>query len=208
MAETQAVDFTMGGQVDPFSKPIPGQSLTNPVDSPYPWEKAPRFTKTSNAIDFFTESILGDEEKLSGVLEILGSDSLPIAEIAQILLEDGFRKGYWNPDLMLLLAEPVMVVLMALSERAGFNDYEIYAGEKNELDEEQRIELANEVINAIKEDIDFKGFRKKGGIDIRSVEPEVLSAIESVELPEQDSLLAPPQKKEEVPQPSSLLGKV
>lgn len=208
MAETEIVDFTLKGQVDPFNKPIPGQSLTNPVDSPYPWEKAPRFTKTSNAIDFFTESILGDEEKLSGVLEILGSGSLPIAEIAQILLEDGFRKGYWNPDLMLLLAEPVMVILMALSERAGFNDYEIYVGEKTELDDEKRIKLTNEVINAIKEETDFKGFRKKGGLDVRSVAPEILETIEEADLPQQESLLASPQKEEEIPQASSLLGKV
>ena len=208
MAETEMLDPQMMEMVDPFSRPIPGQSLTNPVDNPYPWEKAPRFTKASNAIDFFAEGILGDQERLSSVLEILASNTFPIAEIAQILLEDGFRKGYWNPDLMLLLAEPVMVILMALSERAGFNDYEIYLGERNELDEEEKIELTNSVINAIKEDIDFKGFRKKGGLDIRSVEPEVLKTIEQLPLPEAPSLLAPQQPAQEQMQAPSLLGKV
>lgn len=208
MAETEMLDPQMMEMVDPFSRPIPGQSLTNPVDNPYPWEKAPRFTKASNAIDFFAEGILGDQERLSSVLEILASNTFPIAEIAQILLEDGFRKGYWNPDLMLLLAEPVMVILMALSERAGFNDYEIYLGERNELDEEEKIELTNSVINAIKEDIDFKGFRKKGGLDIRSVEPEVLKTIEQLPLPEAPSLLAPQQPAQEQIQTPSLLGKV
>ena len=202
------LDPQMMEMVDPFNRPIPGQSLTNPVDNPYPWEKAPRFTKASNAIDFFAEGILGDQERLSSVLEILASNTFPIAEIAQILLEDGFRKGYWNPDLMLLLAEPVMVILMALSERAGFNDYEIYLGERSELDEEEKIELTNSVINAIKEDIDFKGFRKKGGLDIRSVEPEVLKTIEKIDLPEAPSLLAPQQTPQEEMQAPSLLGKV
>lgn len=202
------LDPQMMEMVDPFNRPIPGQSLTNPVDNPYPWEKAPRFTKASNAIDFFAEGILGDQERLSSVLEILASNTFPIAEIAQILLEDGFRKGYWNPDLMLLLAEPVMVILMALSERAGFNDYEIYLGERSELDEEEKIELTNSVINAIKEDIDFKGFRKKGGLDIRSVEPEVLKTIEKIDLPKAPSLLAPQQTPQEEMQAPSLLGKV
>tara|TARA_R110000803_G_scaffold85122_2_gene151393 strand:+ start:2438 stop:3064 length:627 start_codon:yes stop_codon:yes gene_type:complete len=208
MAETEMLDPQMMEMVDPFNRPIPGQSLTNPVDNPYPWEKAPRFTKASNAIDFFAEGILGDQERLSSVLEILASNTFPIAEIAQILLEDGFRKGYWNPDLMLLLAEPVMVILMALSERAGFNDYEIYLGERSELDEEEKIELTNSVINAIKEDIDFKGFRKKGGLDIRSVEPEVLKTIEKIDLPKAPSLLAPQQTPQEEMQAPSLLGKV
>lgn len=208
MAETEMLDPQMMEMVDPFSRPIPGQSLTNPVDNPYPWEKAPRFTKASNAIDFFAEGILGDQERLSSVLEILASDTFPIAEIAQILLEDGFRKGYWNPDLMLLLAEPVMVILMALSERAGFNDYEIYLGEKSELAEEEKIELTNSVINSIKEDIDFKGLKKEGGLDIRSVEPEVLKTIEQLDLPEAPSLLAPQQPAQEQIQTPSLLGKV
>ena len=37
--------------VDPFNKPIPGQSLTNPVDTPYPWEGPPQFVKVNEAID-------------------------------------------------------------------------------------------------------------------------------------------------------------
>lgn len=208
MAEEQMLDPQALEMVNPFNRPIPGQSLTNSVDNPYPWESPPRFTKVNEALGFITESILGDEERLVGVLEILGSQELAIAEIAQLILEDGFRKGYFNPDMMLLLAEPVMVVLMALSERAGFGDYEIYQGEKNELDEEERIELANEVMNAMKEEVEFKGLRKQGGIDIRSVPSEVIDIIEDLNIPETQSLLAPTESVEETPPEPSLLGKM
>jgi len=208
MAEEQMLDPQALEMVNPFNRPIPGQSLTNSVDNPYPWESPPRFTKVNEALGFITESILGDEERLIGVLEILGSQELAIAEIAQLILEDGFRKGYFNPDMMLLLAEPVMVVLMALSERAGFGDYEIYQGEKSELDEEERIELANEVMNAMKEEVEFKGLRKQGGIDIRSVPSEVIDTIEDLDIPETQSLLAPTESVEETPPEPSLLGKM
>ena len=208
MAEEQMLDPQALEMVNPFNRPIPGQSLTNSVDNPYPWESPPRFTKVNEALGFITESILGDEERLVGVLEILGSQELAISEIAQLILEDGFRKGYFNPGMMLLLAEPVMVVLMALSERAGFGDYEIYQGEKSELDEEERMELANEVMNAMKEEVEFKGLRKQGGIDIRSVPSEVIDTIEDLDIPETQSLLAPTESVEETPPEPSLLGKM
>tara|TARA_E500000081_G_C6132032_1_gene354315 strand:- start:2313 stop:2939 length:627 start_codon:yes stop_codon:yes gene_type:complete len=208
MEEEQMLDPQALEMVNPFSRPIPGQSLTNSVDNPYPWESPPRFTKVNEALNFITESILGDEERLVGVLEILGSQELAIAEVAQIILEDGFRKGYFNPDMMLLLAEPVMVVLMALSERAGFGDYEIYQGEKSELDEEERIKLANEVMNVMKEEVEFKGLRKQGGIDIRSVPSKVIDTIEDLEIPQTQSLLAPAKAAEETTPEPSLLGKM
>ena len=100
-------------------------------------------------------NMLGDEEKLANIIEVLASGEIPIAGIAQIILEDGFRKGKYNPDLMLLLAEPLMVILMALAERAGIRDYEIYQGEGSELSGEEQAELANDVINSYKEEVNF-----------------------------------------------------
>jgi hypothetical protein len=170
--------------VDPFNRPIPGQSLTNPVDTPYPWEGPPEFVKVNEAIEYIFKSIIGDSQRLTALLEVLDSKTLPIAGMAQILLESGFRQGKWNPDLMLLLAEPTMVILMAIAERAGIGDYEIYQGENAELDEEEQREITNEVINSFKEEVNFKGLRKQGGIDVRSVPKEILEEIEETPLPE------------------------
>ena len=46
--------------VDPFSKPVPGQSLTNDPDNPYPWESPPEFVNVNTAIDSIVMNILSD----------------------------------------------------------------------------------------------------------------------------------------------------
>lgn len=192
--------------VDPFSKPIPGQSLTNDPDNPYPWESPPEFVNVNTAIDSIVMNMLGDEEKLANIIEVLASGEIPIAGIAQIILEDGFRKGKYNPDLMLLLAEPLMVILMALAERAGIRDYEIYQGEGSELSGEEQAELANDVINSYKEEVNFRGLRTGKNIDVRSVPEEVLEKIEEADIPAQPSLMERPAEQPEQPQ-QSLLGR-
>ena len=192
--------------VDPFSKPIPGQSLTNDPDNPYPWESPPEFVNVNAAIDSIVMNMLSDEEKLANIIEVLASGEIPIAGIAQIILEDGFRRGRYNPDLMLLLAEPLMVVLMALAERAGIRDYEIYQGEGSELSGEEQAELANDVINSYKEEVNFRGLRTGKNIDVRSVPEEVLERIEEADIPAQPSLMERPAEQPEQPQ-QSLLGR-
>ena len=192
--------------VDPFSKPVPGQSLTNDPDNPYPWESPPEFVNVNTAIDSIVMNILSDEEKLANIIEVLASGEIPIAGIAQIILEDGFRKGKYNPDLMLLLAEPLMVILMALAERAGIRDYEIYQGEGSELSGEEQAELANDVINSYKEEVNFRGLRTGNNIDVRSVPEEVLERIEEADIPAQPSLMERPAEQPEQPQ-QSLLGR-
>ena len=192
--------------VDPFSKPIPGQSLTNDPDNPYPWESPPEFVNVNTAIDSIVMNMLSDEEKLANIIEVLASGEIPIAGIAQIILEDGFRRGRYNPDLMLLLAEPLMVVLMALAERAGIRDYEIYQGEGSELSGEEQAELANDVINSYKEEVNFRGLRTGNNIDVRSVPEEVLERIEEADIPAQPSLMERPAEQPEQPQ-QSLLGR-
>ena len=192
--------------VDPFSKPVPGQSLTNDPDNPYPWESPPEFVNVNTAIDSIVMNILSDEEKLANIIEVLASGEIPIAGIAQIILEDGFRKGKYNPDLMLLLAEPLMVILMALAERAGIRDYEIYQGEGSELSGEEQADIANDVINSYKEEVNFRGLRTGNNIDVRSVPEEVLERIEEADIPAQPSLMERPAEQPEQPQ-QSLLGR-
>ena len=186
--------------VNPFSKPIPGQSLTRSVDDPYPWEGPPEFTKVDEAIDAIVVNILTEEGKLTSLIEVLGSGEVPISAVAQIILENGFRKGKFNPDLMLLLAEPLMVILMALAERAGIHDYEIYRDEFSEMSEEEQMELANDVINSYKEEVNFRGLRSNKPLDVRSVSSDVLEQIEEAEIPQAESLMAKPENEENEPE--------
>ena len=53
-------------------------------------------------------------------------------------LTDGFQKGMWNPDLMLMLIEPTAYMLIALAERAGI-EMVVYQGQLDDVDETEEI---------------------------------------------------------------------
>ena len=102
-----------------FEAPIAGQSLTNDPSNPYPWEKAPEMTSVKMA----TEKIFFDllkEDNLTTVATLM-SQKTPVVDIANLLLQSGFQKGKWNPDMMLNLLEPTMYMLMAIAEKAGID---------------------------------------------------------------------------------------
>ena len=44
-----------------MQRPIPGQSLTNSPDSPYPWEQPPEFTEIQPAIESLYISLTEDD---------------------------------------------------------------------------------------------------------------------------------------------------
>ena len=53
-------------QVIPYAEaalkgPIPGESLTNDPDSPYPFEKSPEFTTLKTANEYLFEKIIDEE---------------------------------------------------------------------------------------------------------------------------------------------------
>ena len=60
----------------------------------------------------------------------------PLMDITQGILFKGFTEGKWNPDLVMLLAEPVCYMLMALAERADI-DFVVYRGEEEDEIEEK-----------------------------------------------------------------------
>ena len=86
-------------------RPIAGQSLTGNPDTPWAWEKAPKFTKKEEATDYFFNYFM-EEERYAATMDVL---------------EDGvsFQQGEINADMLMLLAEPVAYILLGLSERAG-----------------------------------------------------------------------------------------
>ena len=98
-------------------RPIPGQSLTNNPDNPAPYEKAPEFTSKDEALEYFMQFITS-EENYDNVMEMLreGTDVMTVVEA---LLVKSFRDGQINPDMVLLLAEPLAYLLIGLAEREG-----------------------------------------------------------------------------------------
>jgi|TARA_R110000824_G_scaffold70841_3_gene181646 hypothetical protein len=177
--------------------PIPGQSLTNNPDEPYPWEKPPTYTNLNEAL-YGLFDIMTDEEMYINIVTALG-EGMPVTNLAQVFLEDGFKKGAWNPDLMLLLAEPTMYMLMSMAEKAGV---------KYKVDEEDDPDIEDaspEEVTGI-----FKGLANiaEGRIDDVKKEEvlpeEIIERIETIQVPE--SLLARPETEEPI-ETNSLLAR-
>jgi|TARA_R110002020_G_scaffold24659_1_gene80856 hypothetical protein len=127
-------------------RPIPGQSLTNSPDESYPWESPPEFTNFKDALEYITDKLLIEENYMPMMQSV--SDGVPLSDITTQLLYVGFREGKWNPDLLLLLVEPVMYVLMALAEKADIQ-YVLYGDE--EEDEEPETDLESKKAKNIQE---------------------------------------------------------
>lgn len=164
-----------------MDRPMPGESLTADPDEGYPWKGPPEYTGVVKASEYVFD-ILTEEETYINLMNII-EDGMPVMDIAQVILFQGFNQGKWNPDLMLLLIEPVTYILMALAERADV-EYKIYTGEEDDEAEETGVlgvEVAQEKFNKIKES---KGaMRVPEGILPASIEEKI------EELPKPKSLL-------------------
>ena len=99
-----------------LNRPIPGQGLTNDPDNPYPWEKAPEFTDLDAALGYLLNAIT-QEESYAALMDMIAKQT-PLMELTQVILFKGFTEGKWNPDLMMIAAEPLCYMLLALAERA------------------------------------------------------------------------------------------
>ena len=141
--------------------------------------------------------------KFTNLIQLLASKRFSIATLAQIMLEKGWREGKWKSDLMLLLAEPLMVILMAISERAEIRDYELYDGENDEVDDEEEIAITKDLRDSMKEATFFNGISIPP-VRKESVPEGVLEQIKEMPVPKQESLLAAP---EENTSEESLLGR-
>lgn len=195
MVEKQYKDFDQEGLefLANNGRPIPGESLTNSPDNPYPWEQAPQFTELQPATDvLFLE--LTEPEAYHSTMDLIKS-GVSVGDVAQVILTDGFQKGMWNPDLMMLLIEPTMYMIIAFAEKAGIQDYITYQGEDEEPDDDnEQLAGIEEAINIAQDKIVPKA---KAGIFPKEIEER----LEKFTAPEQPSLLEKPQQLE------SLLGK-
>tara|TARA_B110000483_G_scaffold100197_2_gene122946 strand:- start:1731 stop:2324 length:594 start_codon:yes stop_codon:yes gene_type:complete len=194
MVEKQFKDFDQEGLefLANNGRPIPGSSLTNSPDTPYAWEQAPQFVELQPAMDaLFLE--LTEPEAYHSTMDLV-RNRMPIGDIAQILLTDGFQKGMWNPDLLMLLVEPTMYMIIAFAEKANIQDYITYEGEDEEpADDDEQLAGIEEAINIAQDRIVPKA---KAGVFPKEIEER----LEKFTVPEQPSLLEKPQQSE------SLLG--
>ena len=172
--------------------PIPGQSLTKDTEDTYPWEKPPEFTHPREALDDVVGSIM-QPEAMKNIVSALAQGAA-VADLGTAILYAKFNEGKITPDVMMMLAEPVMYTIMAIGEEANIQ-YNIEGNDLDEFDDEDKVEDEDAKLNEFRNvltDI------KKGAT--KNIEP---SKIDTNVVPE--SILA--QVKEKGPEIKSLLSK-
>ena len=160
-------------------RPIPGQSLTANPDEPRPFERPPDFTNFKEALDFIAADLLLEENYTPIVLAI--ADGVPITDLAMQIGYVGFREGKWNPDLMMMLMEPLMYLLMALAEKADI-EYRI----DDEDDEDDEDSILEDRVKNISETLKAKA---RGQMPEGALPSDIVEKIETLEMPK-ESLLA------------------
>ena len=190
--------------VDAFAntgRPIPGQSLTSNPNEPRPFEGATEFTNFKEALDYTVTELLDPEAYLS-LMGAVG-DNVPILDLVMQITYVGFREGKWNPDLMLMLIEPLIFVLMSLAEKAGI-EYRIDSEDDDDDDDTVFEERAKNIAEVTKEKIKNNSKSPSGLIN-----QEILQKIEEAEVPQ--SLLSkteePVSEEINVEEEQSLLSK-
>jgi len=183
---------------------IPGQSLTNSTDNKYPWEQPPQFTNRKAAEIHIAEE-LTEKEAFINVTDMV-AEGITIEVITRSYLLDGFGRGLWDINLMLLLIESVAFIVMALVEKVGL-EYELYEGDKAEdsnIDIEEQTQNFIKSTDAIRQGIknlNLKTMKTSGVIN-----PKVEEAVEDIPeeaVQEAKGLL---EKDDEPPVRTSLLG--
>ena len=159
-------------------RPIPGQSLTSDPNNPAPYEQPPEYTSIHEASEYIFNNLIQEETYVPLMRLLL--DDMPIMDIAQTWIFTGFTEGKWNPDLMVMLAEPVAYMLLALAERAGI-DPVIYRGEdEDELEEEEVLGVTFEKDRLEK----MINMRESGKVPKGVLTATVQKGIESLEVPQ------------------------
>ncbi len=171
---------------------IPGQSLTNSPENPYPWETPPEFANPREALDDIVGSLM-QPEAMKNIVDALAKGGA-VADIGTAILYAKFNEGKITPDVMMMLAEPVMYTIMAIGEEANIQ-YNIEGNDLDEFDDEDNKEDFDNKVNEFR---NVLSDIKKGAT--KNIEP---SKIDSNVVPE--SILA--QVKEKGPEIKSLLSK-
>ena len=196
--EIQQEGLDVLGNMD---RPIPGQSLTSNPDEPKPWEQSPEYSNMHEALDFILNNLM-DEKAYVPILNAI-SEGIPISDIVQQILYIGFNEGKWNPDMLLMLLEPLMYVVMALCEKAGI-EYTLYRGEEEDDDQEinQNIKNVEEETKSLQELTKSKIVKPTS----TGVPKNILQELQELEIP-QESLMSKPQQENNTPSGDSLLAR-
>ena len=137
-------DNTAQPEFDPFSAPIPGQSLTDEPGN-YPWEHPPKNTDPETIVnDLFMR--MTQPEALQEILVMLDA-GIPVEAIVRVMVFTGFAEGEFNPDVGFIIIEPLMEAVATIGLRAGVKNLKLSisdTGNKDFRKTMSELKLANE----------------------------------------------------------------
>lgn len=187
-------------EVSKMNRPIPGQSLTTDPENPAPYERPPEFTNVHEASMYMWDFVTEDETYVALMTGI--SKGVPIMSIVQVLLFDQFQQGKFNPDLMMMLAEPLAYMLIALAERL---DLDIKIDNDEEEGDVFGIDMEEKRLEQLRESASSKGLLPQGMISKEmSADMKELPEISLLEKPE--APLESPEEEEKAPAQPSLMA--
>lgn len=117
-----------------MGRPIPGQSMTNDPKNPAPYEQAPMLTNVNEASKYLWDFVT-EEKHYAAIMTGLNQGE-PVMNFVKVILFNEFTKGAFNPDLMLIMAEPLAFMIIALAERL---DIDIQITEDDDADEDEEM---------------------------------------------------------------------
>jgi len=187
-------------EVSKMNRPIPGQSLTTDPENPAPYERPPEFTNVHEASMYMWDFVTEDETYVALMTGI--SKGVPVMSIVQVLLFDQFQQGKFNPDLMMMLAEPLAYMLIALAERL---DLDIKIDNDEEEGDVFGIDMEEKRLEQLRESASSKGLLPQGMISKEmSADMKELPEISLLEKPE--APLESPEEEEKAPAQPSLMA--
>ena len=182
-------------------RPIPGQSLTTSPEQNLNKIEAIYGQNFREALDYTVANLL--EPNVIEPIITAKSTGTPVMDISTQIVYVGFQEGKWNPDLMMMLIEPLTYVLMAICEQSGI-EFTIYRGE--EEDELNAGDSQSEQLKNLAE-LSKKKIGPISSVPQGVLPAEIVEQIEDVQI-KTPSLLDRPVP-EETPQqePTSLLAR-
>ena len=158
---------------------IPGQSLTNNPNNRYRWESPPKYANPREALTAITTELL-DTEKIGFLIDSL-AEGMAVTDITTSILFAKFYQGEINPDMMLLLIEPIMYTIMSIGSEAGI-EYNIEPNDVNESFDEPDEEFEKTKLSEFNRAIGKVSNESKSKIN-KNIKSEILpkSLLEKIE---------------------------
>ena len=113
---TDKLTMPSGKERSVFDTAIPGQSWAKEPGS-VPWEKPPMLNNAEEVMDYFMDKF-SDEEAGKQLISLLKME-IPVSTVVDSMLLAGFSEGLFSPDVAILAAEDLSMLIMHLGNSAG-----------------------------------------------------------------------------------------